>query len=156
VKTRKYRIFADASVLFSAAKTAGPMRRLLLGAQSAGHILLTDAFARCEAQRNTSRLAGASAARDLEAMLCGIEISSTRPTGKDSAAAHSTATVPQHAALLAALALKCDILVSSDHSHLGTVFGSKFGSTQVLSAVQLARMLGANSPEGQSSSGTCT
>jgi hypothetical protein len=153
LKTRKYRIFADASVLFSAAKSAGPMRRLLLGAQSAGHILLTDAYASCEAQRNASRLAGASATRDLDAMLGGMEISSTRPTGKESAAARATAAVPQHAALLAALALKCDILVSSDHSHLGAVFGSRFGGTQVLSAVQLARKLRAKALPDEAAGG---
>jgi hypothetical protein len=129
------------------------MRRLLLGAQSAGHILLTDAYASCEAQRNASRLAGASAARDLDAMLYGMEISSTRPTGKEYAAAQMTPALPQHAALLAAVALKCDVLVSSDHSHLGAVFGSRFGGTQVLSAVQLARMLGANVPGDHAAGG---
>ena len=55
------RIFVDANVLFSAARSAGAIRTLLQMLQSTGHALAADAYVVAEARRNLEAKAGADA-----------------------------------------------------------------------------------------------
>lgn len=67
------RIFLDANILFSAAKSAGAVRQLVERARSAGH-RCADAYLVAEARRNLAVKEAPSLAA-LEDLLGGVELS---------------------------------------------------------------------------------
>lgn len=67
------RIFLDANILFSAAKSAGALRALLRRARAAGHRLCADAYVVAEARRSLSIKEGA-AIEALEELLRVLEM----------------------------------------------------------------------------------
>ena len=68
------RIFLDASILFSAAKSAGAIRQLLAQLNQRGHQLVADDYVATEARRNLARKADIDAIPYLEALLLQIEL----------------------------------------------------------------------------------
>ena len=67
------RIFVDANVLFSAARSAGAIRTLMQMVQSTGHALAADAYVVAEARRNLEAKAGADALLYLESLLAQMQ-----------------------------------------------------------------------------------
>jgi uncharacterized protein YidB (DUF937 family) len=68
------RIFLDANVLFSAARSAGAIRQLVHALHAAGHALVADEYVATEARRNVAAKAGGDAVDYLQALLSQIEV----------------------------------------------------------------------------------
>jgi predicted nucleic acid-binding protein len=115
------RVFLDANVLFSAAKSDGAVRELLRRLHAAGHELYADAYVVAEAHRNLELKATGGIAA-LEALLSNVEVamfeSATLP------AEISTRLPDKDRPVLAgAIRLRCDVLVTGDRTHFGELYG---------------------------------
>jgi uncharacterized protein len=115
------RVFLDANILFSAAKSAGAVRELLARAHAGGHTLCVDGYVVAEARRNIEAK-GPEALLALEELLANLE----------GAPFQATRLPPDAAALLlekdspvlaAAIRLKCEALVTGDRTHFGALYG---------------------------------
>lgn len=116
------RVFLDANVIFSAAKSAGAVRELLKRLRAAGHGLCVNAYVLAEAERNLatkfpeSLSALASLAQDWDCSPTHLHRMTDLPTGllppKDE---------PVSAA---AIQLGCTHLVTGDHTHFGGLYGT--------------------------------
>jgi uncharacterized protein len=131
------RIFLDANVLFSAAKSNGAVRQLLHALQAGGHVLVADGYVATEARRNVAAKAPAEAVDGLEALLAQIDVGQVL---RHDAASPVAAWLPEkdRPVLLAAIALKCDALVTGDRTHFGVGYGQVFDGVTVWSPAQLA------------------
>jgi predicted nucleic acid-binding protein len=131
------RIFLDANVLFSAARSAGAIRQLLNGLHAAGHALVADEYVATEARRNIAGKAGAEAQAYLQALLGHIEVSAVHFSAT---AQSATLWLPEkdRPVLMAAMALQCDALVTSDRTHFGPGYGQSFGGVVIYAPAQLA------------------
>lgn len=132
------RIFLDANVLFSAAKSAGAIRLLLHALHAARHTLVADEYVATEARRNLQAKAGDDAAAYLQALLSRIEVS---PVQYPAMAPADMSWLPEkdRPVLVAAMALKCDVLVTGDRTHFGPGYGKVFGGVTVFAPAQLAQ-----------------
>jgi len=133
------RVFPDANILFSAAKTAGAVRKLLSRLEAGGHVLCADAYVVEESRRNLLAK-GPEAVATLEALLARMEV----------AAFHPGALPPRVAALVhekdrpvvaAAVRMSCDALVSGDRTHFGALYGEDLSGVAVHSPRSLAEWL---------------
>jgi len=136
------RIFADANVLFSAARSAGAIRTLLQMLQSEGHALAADAYVVAEARRNLQSKASADALTFLEDLLGQIEVRQViyaEVTHEQSL----VGWLPEkdRPVLLAAMAMRCDVLLTGDRTHFGEGYGKTFAGVTVYAPAQLARVL---------------
>ena len=131
------RIFLDANILFSAAKSNGAVRQLLADLHGDGHSLVADAYVAAEAQRNIATKATADGVAYLQALLSRIEVHAVQYIAVASSAAD---WLPQkdRPVLLAAIGCKCDVLVTGDRTHFGPGYGRIFGGVTVMSPAQLA------------------
>ncbi len=104
------RVFLDANVIFSAAKSNGAVRELLVRLRAAGHILCVDDYALSEAQRNLS-LKGADSMAALADLQVHFSVAPFRPTRLP---ADLQGLLPEkdRPILAAAIRLKCDALVT--------------------------------------------
>ena len=131
------RIFLDANILFSAAKSAGAVRQLLETLVSLEHVLCADAYVVTEARRNLSAKAPAESLRVLDELLARIEVSATKTVdfGKS-----IVLWLPEkdRPVLLAAMNLQCDVLVTGDIAHFGAGFGKSFDGVVIYSPRLLA------------------
>ena len=137
------RIFLDANILFSAAKSAGAIRQFLRQLNESGHKLVANDYVATEARRNLARKAGSDAIPYLDALLLQIEVShvqlSPKSTGPSQA---NTDWLPEkdRPVLLAAIGLRCDTLVTGDRTDFGFGFGKTFGGVAIYSPAELARV----------------
>ena len=134
------RIFLDANVLFSAAKSAGAIRRLLHHLHAEGHVLVADEYVATEARRNVLAKAGGDASDYLAALLTQIEVSLVHYPASSQAL---VLWLPEkdRPVLMAAIALKCDALVTGDRTHFGSGYGKTFDGVTVLSPAQMAERI---------------
>lgn len=134
------RIFVDANVLFSAARSAGAIRQLVFGLHAAGHTLVADEYVATEARRNIAGKAGAEAQAYLQALLEQIEVSTVHYPARDRA---TVLWLPEkdRPVLTAAMALKCQALVTGDRAHFGAGYGQSFEGVTLYSPAQLALAL---------------
>jgi predicted nucleic acid-binding protein len=139
------RIFLDANVLFSAAKSNGAVRQLLAELHADGHSLVADGYVAVEAQRNIAAKATADAAAYLRALLSRIEVHSVQYISTPSAASN---WLPEkdRPVLLAAIACKCDVLVTGDRTHFGAGYGKTFEGVKIHSPAQLAQAVWGRAP----------
>lgn len=131
------RIFLDANILFSAAKSAGAVRQLLEMLVSHKHVLCADAYVVTEARRNLSAKASAESLQVLDKLLAQIEVSATGIVGFDKNMA-SWLPEKDRPVLVAAINLKCDALVTGDVKHFGVGFGKSFSGVVIYSPRLLA------------------
>ena len=137
------RIFLDANVLFSAAKSDGAIRQLLHRLIQAQHTLVPDSYVQAEAQRNIAAKADAQAVRDLDALLGKVDVSAVQ-FAQSSPTLHAAAFwLPEKVrpVLLAAMVLACDALVTGDSTHFRAGYGKRFEGIAVLSPRQLAEFV---------------
>jgi predicted nucleic acid-binding protein len=134
------RIFLDANVLFSAAKSDGAVRELLHRLVRAGHGLCADAYVVEEARRNLARK-GPAAIQALETLIGTIEVASFRPAELPPAMAGKIDT-KDRPVFAAAAALHCDVLVTGDRTHLGAHYGQMLLGVRIESPRSLAERLG--------------
>ena len=133
------RIFLDANVLFSAAKSNGAVRQLVYALHAAGHLLVADEYVATEARRNVAAKAGvADAQAYLQALLAQIEVSTVQypPLTQP-----NVLWLPEkdRPVLVAAMALKCHALVTGDRTHFGAAYGNSFDGVTIYSPAQLAQ-----------------
>jgi predicted nucleic acid-binding protein len=134
------RVFLDANVLFSAAKSHGAVRALLQLLLEGGHECWADAYVVAEARRNLEAK-GPASLHVFDALLPHLRLAP--------AALHSSAPAAHRAAsawlpekdqpvLLAAIRLDCDVLVTGDRTHFGPGYGRAFEGVIIHSPRSLA------------------
>lgn len=133
------RVFLDANILFSAAKSDGSVRQLLKRLGELGHELWVDPYVVAEARRNL-QAKGAHAIEVLDALLSHLHVARTLPSAVDTPA---TQWLPEkdRPVLASAIALRCDALVTGDRSHFGAGYGHRFGGVALHSPRSLAESL---------------
>jgi uncharacterized protein len=133
------RIFLDANILFSAAKSPGAIQRLLALLLEAGHDCWVDDYVITEARRNLD-LKAASSLPTLDRLLKRLEVASTRPRGTELEASLPLAE-KDRPVLAAAIRLACDALVTGDQTHFGGLYGRKVRGVTIHSPRSLAEEL---------------
>ena len=133
------RIFLDANVLFSAAKSDGAVRALLRLLIEHGHECWADAYVVEEARRNLVAK-GPGALKTLEALLPHLSVAAATPSAPESA---DLAWLPEkdRPVLAAAMRPGCGMLVTGDRSHFGAGYGRVFGGVAIHSPLSLAEHL---------------
>lgn len=136
------RIFLDANILFSAAKSDGAVRRLIRHLQSCQHTLVADSYVQAEAMRNIAAKASANAMNDLQALLCQAEVTTVQFSRVSTLFQSAALWLPEkdRPVLLAAMVLTCDVLVTGDSTHFGAGYGQRFEGVTVCSPRQLAEL----------------
>jgi hypothetical protein len=133
------RVFLDANILFSAAKTDGAVRQLLRLLSEQGHECCADAYVLAEARRNLDAK-GPQALAVLEALLPHLHVAPALPAGAP-AALVDWLPEKDRPVLAAAIRLGCDALVTGDRTHFGAGYGKTFGGVTVHSPRALAARL---------------
>lgn len=133
------RIFLDANILFSAAKTDGAIRRLLGLLRAAGHDCWADRYVLEEARRNLATKAPGEL-RELETIVGKIQVAEAHPgdTGDGLSAKLPEKDRP---VLAAAVRLGCEALVTGDRSHFGALYGKTVAGVAIHSPRSLAEAL---------------
>ena len=131
------RIFLDANVLFSAAQSAGAVRQLIQALQGDGHALVADEYVATEARRNIAGKAKADRQTYLQNLLSQIEIIAAHFPANAHAAVQ---WLPEkdRPVLMAAIALRCDALLTGDRTHFGMGYGQTFDGVTTYAPAQLA------------------
>jgi hypothetical protein len=133
------RVFLDANILFSAAKTAGAVRELLARLEAGGHVLCADAYVVEEARRNLLAK-GPEALAALEAVLARVEVAAFHP-GALPALAAALVHEKDRPVVAAAARLRCDALLTGDRTHFGALYGGKLLGVAIHSPRSLAEWL---------------
>ena len=133
------RIFLDANVLFSAAKSDGAVRRLLRLVISAGHECWVDGYVTEEARRNLLAKAPDAIAA-LETLLSKMDVAGYQPPklGFDAGAGLPEKDRP---VLAAAIRYGCAALVTGDRAHFGPLYGKTIRGVTIYSPRSLAEEL---------------
>ncbi len=133
------RIFLDANVLFSAAKSDGAVRTLVFQSLNDGHECWVDGFVLAEARRNLAAKAPDGLAV-LEALLPRLQIASLQAadTGLEASLPLPEKDRP---VLAAAIRLRCNALVTGDRTHFGKLYGRTIQGVTVHSPRSLAERL---------------
>ena len=138
------RVFLDANVLFSAARSSGsPLHGFFRLAEAGVCELLASPFALDEARRNIARKYPAKTA-DLEQLIARIAI--CREAGAEEVRwARSTGLPDKDAPILAAaVQAKADMLVTGDRTDFGSLYGRNLRGLEILPPrTALERMLAA-------------
>jgi uncharacterized protein len=133
------RVFLDANVLFSAAKSDGAVRQLLRLLLERGHECWADTYVVTEARYNLVAK-GPDAIKVLDALLAHLHVAATQPVA---AARVEMTWLPDkdRPVLAAAIRLGCDALVTGDRTHFGSGYGRAFGGVVIHSPRSLAEHL---------------
>ena len=133
------RVFLDANILFSAAKTDGAVRRLLGLLRAAGHECWADGYVLEEARRNLAAKAPREL-RALETIVGEIRVAEAHPAGTSEG---FPARLPEkdRPVLAAAARLGCEALVTGDRSHFGALYGKAVAGVAIHSPRSLAEAL---------------
>jgi len=130
------RVFLDANILFSAAKSDGAIRQLLNLLVASGHACHADAYVVEEARRNLALKAPANLPA-LDRLLARVRVI---PLGVPP----QTVEVPialaekDRPVLAAAMQLGRDALVTGDRTHFGVFYGETLGGVKIYSPRSLA------------------
>jgi len=130
------RVFLDANILFSAAKSEGAVRalvRLLLGRR---HECWVDAYVVAEARRNLVSK-GPQSIQLLEALLGRLQIAPAL-AGSVEAVELDWLPAKDRPVLAAAIRLRCEAMVTGDRKHFGSAYGQKVGGVTIHSPRSLA------------------
>lgn len=132
------RVFLDANILFSAAKSDGAIRELLSILSRRGDKLCVDPYVVEEATRNLAAKSPGSTAF-LETLLNTIETIPMAVESPDLA----TYGLPEkdRPVLAAAIRGRCNILLTGDRTHFGALYGKRIQGVDVLSPAQMGERL---------------
>lgn len=134
------RIFLDANILFSAGKSSGAVRAFLVQLKSSGHTLVADGYVVGEARRNLDAKFSA-ALKDLEVMMKQVEASAgvCGPLPTDIAPELPRKDRP---VLAAAIHHRCQVLLTGDKTHYGSLYGRTIEGVEIHSPASFAIKLG--------------
>lgn len=136
------RVFLDANILFSAARTDGAVRQLLRVTMAAGHECWVDPYVTVEARRNLAAKAPASLAT-LDGLLASCQSGPFVPLTAELDEALAALPADDRPVLAAAINLGCKVLITGDKSHFGPHYGKRLMGVQIHSpATFYARVLG--------------
>lgn len=133
------RIFLDANILFSAAKSDGAIRLLVTNLLKNKHDLRINLFVQEEAERNL-RVKDPIALHYFNELISRLTISSLvdfKPLPK--VAAYLPAK--DQPVLQAALHDHCDVLLTGDRAHFGRLYGKKIGCVVIHSPSSLGSLI---------------
>ena len=133
------RIFLDANILFSAAKSDGAVRRLLKLLIAAGHECWADDYVVEEARRNlAAKFPDGLAALNL--LLSRVHLAAIHAPD---AALEDTLPLPEkdRPVLAAAIRHGCQALVTGDRTHFGRLYGKTVHGVTIHSPLSLAEAL---------------
>jgi len=133
------RIFLDANILFSAAKTDGAMRELLRLLRGAGHELWADGYVLEEARRNLAAKAPGDLPM-LATLVAGIRVAEAHPADAGQSFSSKIAE-KDRPVLAAAVRLNCEALVTGDRTHFGALYGKTVAGVAIHSPRSLAESL---------------
>jgi hypothetical protein len=133
------RVFLDANILFSAAKSDGAVRQLLHLIVDGGHECWVDDYVVVEARRNLGTK-GPDALGAFESLLATLHVGSVRAID---ATKQEVNWLPEkdRPVLAAAIHLGCGVLVTGDRTHFGVGYGKAFGGVTIHSPRSLAESL---------------
>ncbi|MCS6995449.1 MAG: PIN domain-containing protein [Casimicrobiaceae bacterium] len=131
------RIFLDANILFSAAKSDGAVRVLLHRLLEQGHVLVADAYVIAEARRNLMAK-GPAALADFAALLPRLTVIPHSASVARNAAEVDWLPAKDRPVLAAAIHARCDALVTGDRTHLGSAYGRVIHGVTIHSPRSLA------------------
>jgi predicted nucleic acid-binding protein len=133
------RVFLDANVLFSAAKSDGAVRRLLALLIEAGHDCWADGYVVEEARRNLAVKAPSGVAV-LDSLLARVHLapSHPHPAGPEAALLFPEKDRP---VLAAAIQSRCEALITGDRTHFGRFYGKRLGGVTIHSPSMAAQAL---------------
>ena len=133
------RIFLDANVLFSAAKSDGAVRQLIGLLAEAGHVLCADGYVIEEARRNLAAKApeGVSV---LAKLLTRMHVANAQ-SGDAALEASLPLPAKDRPVLAAAIRQGCAALVTGDRTHFGALYGRTIHGVAVHSPRSLAEAL---------------
>lgn len=134
------RVFLDANILFSAAKSDGAVRALLRLLLERGHTGVVDSYVVAEARRNL-QAKGGDAIDVLDALLTHLEQAPAAPVVLALAVELGWLPEKDRPVLAAAIRLHCDVLVTGDRTHFGAAYGRSFSGVAVHSPRSLAQRL---------------
>lgn len=133
------RIFLDANILFSAAKSEGAVRTLLSQLKADGHTLVADGYVVGEARRNLEAKFP-RALRNFESILTKVESAAGVCTALPDRIAPGLP--PKDRPVLAAsVHHRCEILITGDKAHFGPLYEQSIEGVWIYSPAQLARFL---------------
>lgn len=133
------RIFLDANVIFSAAKSDGAVRALLSRLRACGHRLCADGYVIAEARRNLASK-DAAVLTALAALLPHLEVAPSQ-AAQLPADAFNLLPDKDRPVLAAAIRLGCDALVTGDRTHFGVLYGRPIAGVTIHSPRSLAGAL---------------
>jgi predicted nucleic acid-binding protein len=138
------RIFLDANILFSAAKSAGAIRLFIDLLLRDGHTLVADPYVEEEAKRNILSKYPEKG-QDLDSILRKLTIQpfATHPAALDSGIRLAEKDRP---VLAAAIKANCRLLITGDAAHFGALYGKTVQGVLILSPRQAALHLGSLPP----------
>lgn len=133
------RVFFDANILFSAAKSDGAVRHFCGWLLDHGHECWADDFVVAEARRNLARK-GEDAEVELDALLARMHVAAAQSPNRS---AREAEWLPEkdRTVLIAAMRLRCDALVTGDRTHFWAGYGKTFGNVTIYSPRSLAERL---------------
>ncbi|EXI88754.1 MAG: hypothetical protein AW11_02028 [Candidatus Accumulibacter regalis] len=133
------RVFLDANILFSAAKSDGAVRAMLQLLVDRGHDCRADAYVVAEARRNLTAK-GPEALDVLNTLLADLQIAAATPAAEQSG---DLDWLPEkdRPVLAAAIRLACEVLVTGDRTHFGPGYGQTFGGVTIHSPRSLVEQL---------------
>lgn len=133
------RIFLNANVLFSAAKSDGAVRRLLMLLEKSGHECCVDGYVIEEARRNLVAKAPDRVVA-LERLISRME---TAGAQRSDTALEASLPLPakDRPVLAAAIHQSCGALVTGDRTHLGALYGRTIHGVTIHSPRSLAELL---------------
>ena len=133
------RIFLDANILFSAAKSNGAVRQFLVLLIDAGHECCADGYVVEEARRNLAIKAPEGLAV-LDAFLAQMHVAAAHSDLETGEATLAIAD-KDRPVLAAAIRLGCDVLLTGDRTHFGAFYGKRLGGVTIHSPRSLAAAL---------------
>jgi predicted nucleic acid-binding protein len=133
------RIFVDANILFSAAKSAGAVRRLLALVIEAGHECWVDGFVVEEARRNLA-VKAPDGLKAFDALLPQLHVGSIQAADSG---LEASLPLPEkdRPVLAAAVRHHCQVLVTGDRTHFGSLYGQTLHGVAIHSPRSLAEKL---------------
>lgn len=138
------RVFLDANILFSAAKSDGAIRQLVGEIRTLGHECAVDEYVIAEARRNLE-LKFKNSLHDFERLLSEV----TRLPGPPAEIGASfTGILPEKDRPVLASAIRhgCQALLTGDKAHFGSLFGKTIAGVSIQSPQGFAEFLAARAP----------